>query len=155
MGLQNLLNWSPFLSAAIHQVPERVHYRSIIHTLPQVSTSSSSSSVNEEKKVKINNSQAANGNQWDRWTGNAVDMKEEVPKPVTVHFVLQESSGYMEPMLCILAILHTVISFFCIIGYYCLKVGQIDEWEVSEEFHRIKIPGAHGRRPPKTHRSAS
>lgn len=54
-------------------------------------------------------------------------MKEEVPKPVTVHFVLQESSGYMEPMLCILAILHTVISFFCIIGYYCLKVGHIDE----------------------------
>lgn len=109
-----------------------------IHSLPQVSTSSS---VNEEKKGTINNSHSENSSQWDRWTGNAADMKEEVPKPVTVHFVLQESSGYMEPMLCILAILHTVISFFCIIGYYCLKVGHIDEWEVREEFPRIKIQG--------------
>lgn len=44
---------------------------------------------------------------------------------ITVNYVLEESSGYMEPTLRILAILHTVISFFCIIGYYCLKVrGQ-------------------------------
>ncbi|KAH0622519.1 hypothetical protein JD844_024895, partial [Phrynosoma platyrhinos] len=42
---------------------------------------------------------------------------------ITVHYVLEESSGYMEPTLRILAILHTVISFFCIIGYYCLKVN--------------------------------
>lgn len=103
----------------------------------------------------INNSQAENSKQWDRWTGNAVDMKEEVPKPVTVHFVLQESSGYMEPMLCILAILHTVISFFCIIGYYCLKVGHIDEWEVSEEFHRMKKTGAQGQRTSTMHRLES
>lgn len=41
---------------------------------------------------------------------------------IAVHYVLEESSGYMEPTLRILAILHTVISFFCIIGYYCLKV---------------------------------
>lgn len=40
----------------------------------------------------------------------------------TVYFVLEESSGYMEPMLHFLAVAHTVISFFCIIGYYCLKV---------------------------------
>lgn len=43
---------------------------------------------------------------------------------ITVHYVLEESSGYMEPTLRILAILHTVISFFCIIGYYCLKVRE-------------------------------
>lgn len=42
---------------------------------------------------------------------------------IAVHYVLEESSGYMEPTLRILAILHTVISFFCIIGYYCLKVS--------------------------------
>lgn len=46
------------------------------------------------------------------------------PRIIAVHYVLEESSGYMEPTLRILAILHTVISFFCIIGYYCLKVRQ-------------------------------
>lgn len=41
----------------------------------------------------------------------------------TVYFVLEESSGYMEPSLRFLAVAHTIISFFCIIGYYCLKVA--------------------------------
>lgn len=49
------------------------------------------------------------------------------PGAAAVHYVLEESSGYMEPALRILAVLHTVISFFCIIGYYCLKVRQRDE----------------------------
>lgn len=40
----------------------------------------------------------------------------------TVYFVLEESSGYMEPALHFLAVAHTIISFCCIIGYYCLKV---------------------------------
>ena len=39
-----------------------------------------------------------------------------------VYFVLEESSGYMEPSLQFLAVAHTIISFCCIIGYYCLKV---------------------------------
>ena len=39
-----------------------------------------------------------------------------------VHFVLQESSGYMKPSLHFLAVAHTLFSFCCIIGYYCLKV---------------------------------
>lgn len=69
---------------------------------------------------------------WDPLSGEAVDTKDEVPgesgealKPVLVRFVLEESSGYMEPTLRILAVLHTVISFFCIIGYYCLKAGAV------------------------------
>ena len=49
-------------------------------------------------------------------------MDSSSPRIIAVHYVLEESSGYMEPTLRILAILHTVISFFCIIGYYCLKV---------------------------------
>lgn len=40
----------------------------------------------------------------------------------TVYFVLEESSGYMELALHFLAVAHTIISFCCIIGYYCLKV---------------------------------
>uniref|UniRef100_H3CFS9 Ryanodine receptor 2b (cardiac) n=1 Tax=Tetraodon nigroviridis TaxID=99883 RepID=H3CFS9_TETNG len=102
---------------------------------------STSSSVNEEKKVSINNSPAGSGNQGDRWTGNGVDMEEEVPKPVTVHFVLQESSGYMEPMLCILAVLHTVISFFCIIGYYCLKVPLVIFKREKEVARKLEFDG--------------
>lgn len=39
-----------------------------------------------------------------------------------VYFVLEESSGCMEPSLHFLAVAHTFISFCCIIGYYCLKV---------------------------------
>ena len=46
------------------------------------------------------------------------DGEEEGP----VCFVLQERSGYMEPSLHFLAVAHTVISFFCMFGYYCLKV---------------------------------
>ncbi|TWW78271.1 Ryanodine receptor 2 [Takifugu flavidus] len=42
----------------------------------------------------------------------------------TVYFVLEESSGYMESSLHFLAVVHTIISFFCIIGYYCLKVPR-------------------------------
>lgn len=41
-----------------------------------------------------------------------------------VYFVLEENSGYMEPSLNFLAVAHTIISFCCIIGYYCLKVYQ-------------------------------
>lgn len=41
----------------------------------------------------------------------------------TVCFVLEERSGYMEPSLRFLAVAHTVVSFFCIFGYYCLKVA--------------------------------
>lgn len=54
----------------------------------------------------------------------ATSLDSSSHRVIAVHYVLEESSGYMEPTLRILAILHTVISFFCIIGYYCLKVRQ-------------------------------
>ena len=38
------------------------------------------------------------------------------------YFYLEESTGYMTPVLSILSIVHTIISFLCIIGYNCLKV---------------------------------
>lgn len=79
----------------------------------QVSTSSA---VKEEKRVVYSASSLDSGLRWDTQGDSSSD------RPVTVHFVLEESSGYMEPTLRILAILHTIISFFCIIGYYCLKV---------------------------------
>lgn len=55
---------------------------------------------------------------------NILESDDDDERVIAVHYVLEESSGYMEPTLRILAILHTVISFFCIIGYYCLKVRK-------------------------------
>lgn len=104
-------------------------FKRLIYCPYQVSTSSS---VVEEREVVYTSSQPDSSVQWDPLAGEAMEAKEEVMdeageplKPVTVRFVLEESSGYMEPMLRILAVLHTVISFFCIIGYYCLKVGYL------------------------------
>lgn len=46
------------------------------------------------------------------------DDDEEGP----MYYFLEESTGYMEPALAFLSIVHTIISFLCIIGYNCLKV---------------------------------
>jgi len=40
----------------------------------------------------------------------------------TLYLELEENSGYMKMILHVLAVLHTLISVCCIIGYYCLKV---------------------------------
>ncbi|OXB72942.1 UNVERIFIED_CONTAM: hypothetical protein H355_003314 [Colinus virginianus] len=73
----------------------------------------STSAVTEEKEIPVVS------------TGENMKMdslESDSQRVIAVHYVLEESSGYMEPTLRILAVLHTVISFFCIIGYYCLKV---------------------------------
>uniref|UniRef100_A0A8D0AH85 Ryanodine receptor 2 n=1 Tax=Sander lucioperca TaxID=283035 RepID=A0A8D0AH85_SANLU len=62
-------------------------------------------------------------------------------EPVTVRFVLEESTGYMEPMLRILAVMHTVISFFCIIGYYCLKVPLVIFKREKEVARKLEFDG--------------
>lgn len=49
------------------------------------------------------------------------------------YFVLEESSGYMEPSLRFLAVAHTIISFCCIIGYYCLKVYRLVLFQIYNE----------------------
>lgn len=54
--------------------------------------------------------------------GEALDSAAEDDNENRVYFVLEENSGYMELSLHFLAVAHTLISFFCIIGYYCLKV---------------------------------
>uniref|UniRef100_A0A8D3BQL3 Ryanodine receptor 2 n=1 Tax=Scophthalmus maximus TaxID=52904 RepID=A0A8D3BQL3_SCOMX len=82
--------------------------------------------------------------QWNPLGEEAMEMKDETGeprKPVTVRFVLEESTGYMEPMLRILAILHTVISFFCIIGYYCLKVPLVIFKREKEVARKLEFDG--------------
>lgn len=49
---------------------------------------------------------------------------DEEEEEAMVFFVLQESTGYMAPMLRALAVIHTVISLVCVVGYYCLKVSR-------------------------------
>ncbi|KAJ8264428.1 hypothetical protein GJAV_G00149040 [Gymnothorax javanicus] len=94
---------------------------------------STSSAVMEEKEVVYSGPSDTSV----RWTP-----VEGMPhRPVTVHFVLEESSGYMEPTLRILAILHTVISFFCIIGYYCLKVPLVIFKREKEVARKLEFDG--------------
>ncbi|KAH0620577.1 hypothetical protein JD844_021198 [Phrynosoma platyrhinos] len=57
----------------------------------------------------------------DLW--HALDEDED--EDGVVFYVLQESTGYMAPTLRALAVIHTVISFVCVIGYYCLKVPLV------------------------------
>ncbi|KAM4591284.1 ryanodine receptor 2 isoform 1-T1 [Odontesthes bonariensis] len=58
-----------------------------------------------------------------------------------VHFVLEESSGYMEPSLRLIAIAHTIISFCCIIGYYCLKVPLVIFKREKDVARRLEFDG--------------
>lgn len=94
---------------------------------------STSSAVTEGKDVLFSGSSDTSV-QWD-------PLSRSSNRPVTVHFVLEESSGYMEPTLRILAILHTVISFFCIIGYYCLKVPLVIFKREKEVARKLEFDG--------------
>lgn len=69
-------------------------------------------------------------------------------------FVLQESTGYMLPTLRFLAVFHTIISLLCLVGYYCLKVGVLQElsqafsWLTNDDGGSINVktlpPGSCG-----------
>lgn len=59
----------------------------------------------------------------DLWNGRRRSGEEE-EEGALEYFILQESTGYMAPALRCLAILHTIISFLCVVGYYYLKVPQ-------------------------------
>lgn len=66
----------------------------------------------------------------DPWNGpGRAGGEEEEDEGALEYFVLQESTGYMAPTLRCLAILHTIISFLCVVGYYCLKVRFISPFK--------------------------
>ncbi|KAM6956587.1 ryanodine receptor 2-like [Aplochiton taeniatus] len=73
---------------------------------------------------------------------------EEDGGPEGVHFVLEESSGYMEPCLRFLAVLHSVISCCCIIGYYCLKVPLVIFKREKELARRLEFDGLYVTKQP-------
>uniref|UniRef100_A0A8C4LEL0 Ryanodine receptor 2 n=1 Tax=Equus asinus asinus TaxID=83772 RepID=A0A8C4LEL0_EQUAS len=92
----------------------------------------STSSVVEGKELPIRSSSE---------NAKVSSLESSSPRIIAVHYVLEESSGYMEPTLRILAILHTVISFFCIIGYYCLKVPLVIFKREKEVARKLEFDG--------------
>uniref|UniRef100_A0A803V8T6 Ryanodine receptor 2 n=1 Tax=Ficedula albicollis TaxID=59894 RepID=A0A803V8T6_FICAL len=95
----------------------------------------STSAVTEEKELPV----VSDGESTKLNILESDDDDDE--RVIAVHYVLEESSGYMEPTLRILAILHTVISFFCIIGYYCLKVPLVIFKREKEVARKLEFDG--------------
>uniref|UniRef100_A0A4X2MA66 Ryanodine receptor 1 n=1 Tax=Vombatus ursinus TaxID=29139 RepID=A0A4X2MA66_VOMUR len=58
-----------------------------------------------------------------------------------VYYFLEESTGYMEPALRGLSILHTLIAFLCIIGYNCLKVPLVIFKREKELARKLEFDG--------------
>uniref|UniRef100_A0A671WZV5 Ryanodine receptor 3 n=1 Tax=Sparus aurata TaxID=8175 RepID=A0A671WZV5_SPAAU len=66
---------------------------------------------------------------------------EEEDEGALEYFVLQESTGYMAPALRCLAILHTIISFLCVVGYYYLKVPLVVFKREKEIARKLEFAG--------------
>uniref|UniRef100_A0A803V2K3 Ryanodine receptor 3 n=1 Tax=Ficedula albicollis TaxID=59894 RepID=A0A803V2K3_FICAL len=75
-----------------------------------------------------------NSNLWNSFA-------EEEEEEGMVFFVLEESTGYMAPALRALAVIHTVISFVCVIGYYCLKVPLVVFKREKEVARKLEFDG--------------
>lgn len=73
--------------------------------------------------------------------GSGMSEGDEDEEEVPVYFYLEESTGYMQPTLAFLAILHTVISFICIIGYNCLKIPLVIFKREKELARKLEFDG--------------
>ncbi|XP_039525300.1 ryanodine receptor 3 isoform X4 [Pimephales promelas] len=73
----------------------------------------------------------------DPWTRREEDEDEGAVE----YFVLQESSGYMAPTLRFLAVMHTLISFLCVLGYYYLKVPLVVFKREKEIARKLEFDG--------------
>ncbi|XP_004917160.1 ryanodine receptor 1 isoform X1 [Xenopus tropicalis] len=69
--------------------------------------------------------------------GGDEDEEEEGP----VYFVLEESTGYMQPTLYMLSVIHTLIAFLCIIGYNCLKIPLVIFKREKELARKLEFDG--------------
>lgn len=63
--------------------------------------------------------------------GSGGDEAEDDDEEGPVYFFLEESTGYMQPTMSGLALLHTIIAFITIIGYNCLKVTVLQLFAVN------------------------
>ncbi|XP_056914898.1 ryanodine receptor 3-like isoform X8 [Takifugu flavidus] len=76
----------------------------------------------------------------DPWDGRRRSGEEE-EEGALEYFILQESTGYMAPALRCLAILHTIISFLCVVGYYYLKVPLVVFKREKEIARKLEFAG--------------
>ncbi|XP_057715471.1 ryanodine receptor 3-like isoform X6 [Corythoichthys intestinalis] len=77
----------------------------------------------------------------DPWNGRRRTREEEEEDDSLEYFILQESTGYMAPTLRCLAILHTIISFLCVVGYYYLKVPLVVFKREKEIARKLEFAG--------------
>ncbi|CAJ0919377.1 unnamed protein product [Ranitomeya imitator] len=89
--------------------------------------------VNQQRSTADKDNDA---NIWNTYQEDEDDVEEGA-----VYFVLQENTGYMAPTLRILAIIHTIISFLCVIGYYCLKVPLVVFKREKEIARNVEFDG--------------
>uniref|UniRef100_H9G6F5 Ryanodine receptor 1 n=1 Tax=Anolis carolinensis TaxID=28377 RepID=H9G6F5_ANOCA len=66
---------------------------------------------------------------------------EEEFEDSVVYYFLEESTGYMQPALQFLAIIHTLVAFLCIIGYNCLKVPLVIFKREKELARKLEFDG--------------
>ncbi|XP_068195431.1 ryanodine receptor 3-like [Antennarius striatus] len=76
----------------------------------------------------------------DPWNGRGRSGEED-EEGALEYFILQESTGYMAPTLRCLAILHTIISFLCVVGYYYLKVPLVVFKREKEIARKLEFAG--------------
>nr|XP_033809949.1 ryanodine receptor 1 isoform X11 [Geotrypetes seraphini] len=69
--------------------------------------------------------------------------EEDDDEESIVYFFLEESTGYMQPTLQFLSIVHTLISFLCIIGYNCLKVPLVIFKREKELARKLEFDGVY------------
>uniref|UniRef100_A0A8C9YFV3 Ryanodine receptor 3 n=1 Tax=Sander lucioperca TaxID=283035 RepID=A0A8C9YFV3_SANLU len=74
-------------------------------------------------------------------SSNLRTREEDEDEAALEYFVLQESTGYMAPTLRCLAILHTIISFLCVVGYYYLKVPLVVFKREKEIARKLEFAG--------------
>ncbi|XP_043918075.1 LOW QUALITY PROTEIN: ryanodine receptor 1-like [Protopterus annectens] len=77
----------------------------------------------------------------DDLEGSAFENGDEDEEQSIVHYILEESTGYMEPTLQILSVMHTLIAFLCIIGYNCLKVPLVIFKREKELARKLEFDG--------------
>ncbi|TRY95484.1 hypothetical protein DNTS_003975, partial [Danionella cerebrum] len=66
---------------------------------------------------------------------------ESTERSQEIYFELEENSGYMKMSLDCLAVLHTMLSLCCIIGYYCLKVPLVIFKREKELARKLEFDG--------------
>ncbi|XP_048224577.1 ryanodine receptor 1 isoform X2 [Perognathus longimembris pacificus] len=78
------------------------------------------------------------GSGWGSGAGEEMEGDEDENM---VYYFLEESTGYMEPALRCLSLLHTLVAFLCIIGYNCLKVPLVIFKREKELARKLEFDG--------------